>query len=153
MTGSDDLAVRAATSSPRRTPWQAVALEVTAALVAAAAAVMIPVHYLAVRVTFFGAEAVIHDEDVRFYWAVVGVLACGVAASFAGARWRRAGRSFAWHVLVALVGVAVALGFSVTESGPVQDLDRDDRVRQEQADRPGNAVCHSGGDSDECVGG
>lgn len=114
---------------------------------------MIPLHYLAVRVTFFGAEAVIHQEDVRFYWLLVGVLAGAVVASFAGALARRGSRSFAWHILITVLGVAVSLAFSVTTTGPVEDLDRDDPVRQEQPDRPGSPVCHSGGDSDECVGG
>jgi hypothetical protein len=153
MTVGDEVKAHSAMTSGRRTPWQAAALEVAASLVAAGAVVMIPLHYLGARLTFFGAEAVIHEEDVRFYWTLVGVLAVAVGASFAGALWRQAGRAFGWHVLLAVAGVAVALGFSVTEAGPAQDLRRDDTVKEEPAGRPGGSACHSGGDSDECVGG
>jgi len=153
MEESEDLEAQDVTTSMRRAPWQAVALEVTASVLAAGAVVMIPLHYVAARVTFLGAGAVIDEEDVRFYWLLVGVLAAAVVASFAGALWRRASKAFAWHVLITVLGVAVALAFSVTKSGPVEDLDRNDPVKQEQPDRRGSSVCHSGGDSDECVGG
>jgi hypothetical protein len=153
MTLREDEAGTAAATGRRRAPWQAVALEVTAALVAVTALVLIPLHYLAVRVTFLGAEAVIDDENVRFHWVLVGVLAVSVGASFAAAVWRRGGKAFVWHTAVAVAGLLVALTFSVTEAGPVQDLDEDPVRHQPSADRPGSSVCHSGGDSDECVGG
>jgi hypothetical protein len=149
----EDEARAAVTTDGGRAPWQAVALEVTAAVVAVAALVLIPLHYLAVRVTFLGAEAVIDEENVRFHWVLVGVLAVSVGSSFAAALWRRGGGALVWHTAVAVAGLAVALTFSVTETGPVQDLDDDPVRRQPSSDRPGGAVCHSGGDSDECVGG
>jgi hypothetical protein len=153
VTECEDVDAHAVPTSARRVPWRAVALEVTASLLAAGAVVMIPLHYFGARVTFLGAEAVIHHEDVHFYWTLVGVLAVAVIASFAGALWRRGNKAFASHILIAVAGVVVASAFSVTEAGPVQDLDLDDPVKQEQPDHPGSSVCHSGGDSDECVGG
>lgn len=153
MKESQYVVAQVVTTSVRRAPWQAVALEVTASLLAAGAVLMIPLHYFAARVTFFGAEAAIYEENVRFYWILVGVLATAVIASFAGALSRRGSNAFAWHILITVLGVTVALAFPVTKAGPVEDLDRNDPVKQEQRDRSGNWLCHSGGDSDECVGG
>ena len=157
MTGNDDLTAQGVTAqdaTPRttRAPWQAVVLEVTAALVAAGAVVLFPLHYVGARLAFLGDEAVIHDENVRFYWILVGVLAVAVVTSLATALRRRGGKAFAWHVLVAVAGLVMATGFSVTEAGPVRDVDRAplERVRPDQ---PGGSACHSGGDSDECLGG
>jgi hypothetical protein len=122
-------------------------------VVAAIAVVMIPAHYLATRLTFFGAEAVIHEEDVRVYWMLVAALVSGVVASLWGALWRGGRKSFAWHVLVAIVGLAVASALSVTEAGAVDDVERDGSPEQHQPRNPGHSVCLSGGDNDECVGG
>jgi hypothetical protein len=137
----------------RRTPWPAVALEVLAAVVAVVALVLIPLHYAAVRVTFLGAEAVIHEENVLFHWVLRGVLTVAVLASFALALRRRGGKALLWYAVVAVAGLVVASTFSVTETGPVQDRPRDAGRHQPPPDPPGSAVCHSGGDSDECVGG
>jgi hypothetical protein len=153
MKEDEDVEAPVVTASTRRSSWQPVALEVTASLLAAGAVVMIPLHYVAARVTFFGAEAVIYEEDVRSYWLLVGVLTAALVASFAGALWRRGSKAFAWHTFITVLGVVVVLAFSVTKAGPVEDLNRNDPGNREQPDRPGNSVCCSGGDSDECVGG
>ncbi|WP_121253756.1 hypothetical protein [Nocardioides ferulae] len=139
-------------SRPGAAPWQARFVEATGTVAVVGATLLLPLHYLGTRVTFFGAAAVVHAEDVRFYWALVGVLTVAVASSFAGALWRRQGdRHLPRHVTLAILGAAAAVAFSVTESGPVQELDRDDPAGQLP---PGHdSVCHSGGDSAECAGG
>lgn len=142
-----------AASVRRRAPWQAVALEVTASVLAVGAVVLFPLHHVAARLAFLGDQAVIHEEDVRLYWTLVGVLAVAVVASFAGALWRRGRKALAWHGLVAVLGAVAALAFSVTETGSVAELERGDTAQQGDRDRPANAVCHSGGASDECLGG
>ena len=153
METREDADARGATTTVPRAPWQAVALEVTASLLASGAVVLFPLHYVAARLAFLGDQAVIHGEDVRFYWTLVGVLVVAVVASFAGALWRRGRKAFAWHGLVAVLGVAAVLAFPVTKAGPVDDLDRKDVAEREDRDRPAGSVCHSGGDSDECLGG
>ena len=153
MRGHEDVEARDATTSSWRAPWQAVALEVIASLLALGAVVLIPLHYVAARLAFLGDQAVIDADEVRFYWTLVGILAVAVIASFAGALWRRGRKTFAWHTLVAVLGVAAALAFSVTATGSVSELGRDDPTEREQRDRPGGSGCHSGGDSDGCVGG
>jgi hypothetical protein len=73
MKEDEDVEAQVVTAKTRRSSWQPVALEVTASLLAAGAVVMIPLHYVAARVTFFfGAETVIYEEDVRSYWLLVG---------------------------------------------------------------------------------
>ena len=124
-----------------------------ASILALGAVVMIPLHHVAARLTFLGDQAVIHEEDVRFYWTLVGILTVAVIASFAGALWRRGMKTVAWHTLVAGLGVAAALAFSVTATGSVAELDRDAPMERDQRDRRGGSGCHSGGDSDGCVGG
>ena len=47
----------------RRAPWQAVALEVTASVLAFGAVVMFPLHYLAARLAFLGDQAVVHERE------------------------------------------------------------------------------------------
>ena len=153
METRDDADARAATTTVRRAPWQAVVLEVTASVLACGAGVRLPLHHFAARLTFLGDQAVIHEEDVRFDWTLVGILAVTVGASFAGALWRRGRKAFAWHTLVAVLGVAAALAFSVTATGSVAELDRGGPAEQDDRDRPPGSVCHSGGDSDECLGG
>lgn len=149
----DDVLV--ADAAPRSRPWQPAVAEVLASLVATGAMVLIPLHYVGVHLTFFGAPVVIREEDVRTYWLLVGVLALGVVASFGAARWRRARASFAWHAVVAGVGVLAALAFSVTEAGPAQEWPGPlwpERSAPSEPPHPSFA-CHSGGSSDECVGG
>ncbi len=153
MRGRDAVGDRDVPTGSWRAPWQAVVLEITASLLALGAVVMIPLHHVAARLAFLGDQAVIHAEEVRFYWTLVGILALAVIASFAGALWRRGRKMFAGHTLVAVVGVAAALAFSVTATGSVAELDRDDPIEREQPDRRGGSGCHSGGDSDGCVGG
>ena len=153
MQGREDAVTRAATTTVRRAPWQAVALEVTASVLAFGAVVMFPLHYIAARLAFLGDQAVVHEEEVRFYWTLVGVLAVAVLASLAGALWRKGRKTFAWHGLVATLGVVVVVAFPVTATGTVAELDRGDPATPEDRDRPANSVCHSGGDSDECLGG
>ena len=80
METRDDADARAATTTVRRAPWQAVALEVSASVLAFGAVVMFPLHHVAARLTFLGDQAVIHEEDVRFYWTLVGILAVAVIA-------------------------------------------------------------------------
>jgi hypothetical protein len=136
-------------------PWQAVVLELFGSIAACVALLSMPLHYLSTRVTFFNVEAVVHDDDVRTYWVLVAVLVAGVVASFAGALWRRGRKAFVWHVFVAILGLVAALAFSVTQAGPVSELDHD-RPEQSRPDDPGQhgaGVCRSGGDSDECLGG
>lgn len=143
------------TAPQRRRPWQPVAAEVFASLVATAAVILIPLHYVGVHLTFMGAPVVVDDEDVRFYRVLVGVLALAVLASFAAAAWRRAKASFIWHAVVAVVGVLAALAFSVTEVGPAQEWPGPlwpERSAPSDESHP-TSVCHSGGDSDGCVGG
>ena len=153
MPAGEGLDYPALTRGARRSaPWQAVVAEVLTSLTAAGVVVLIPLHYLLVRMTFFGAPTVIHDDDVQKYWMLVGALAVAVVASFAAARWRRGRKTYAWHVFVAVVGVVMAAEFSVAESGPVDHLDRHP-VHQDRQESPGGSACHSGGDSDECVGG
>jgi hypothetical protein len=55
---------------------------------------------------------------VRRYWICVSVLVLGVAGSFAAAALRGGTKSLAWHVFMAIVGLVVAVAFSVTETGP-----------------------------------
>ncbi|QIK76643.1 DUF6234 family protein [Nocardioides piscis] len=115
------------------------------------AAALFPVLYFAVRLAFFGERAVIHPENVRQYWVLVGVLAVSSIAALAAAHRRGGRRALAWHSLVAAMGLVLALLFSVSEPGQVDQPDRTPEPR-EQPDR-GASVCHSGGGSDECVGG
>ena len=155
MTMEHDVATRPAGTDRPRAPWQAVVLELFGSLMVVIALASMPLHYLSTRVTFFGVQPVVHDDDVRTYWILVSVLIAGVVASFAGALWRRARKAFVWHFLVAILGLVGALAFSVTQAGPVSELDHD-RPAQTGLDDPGRhgaGVCRSGGDNDECVGG
>ncbi len=153
MTGARYVAGRTVTTTLRPAPWQATALEVVSSLVAAVMLLAIPFHYADVHVTWMSSEPVIiYAEDVHRYWWWVTLLAVGVVGSFIGAWWRHGNKAFAWHILVAVVGVVLALAFSVTEAGNVEDLDRQP-APQEQTDPPSNSACHSGGDSKDCVGG
>ncbi len=99
--------------------WPAVVLELLGSVVAAFALLSLPLHYIWTRVTFFGDAAVVHADDVRSYWTLVAALTVGVVASFAGALWRGGRKAFAWHAIVAVLGLVAALAFPVTQAGPV----------------------------------
>ena len=140
-----------------RRPRTAAVVEIVASLVASGTVVLIVLHYVGVHLTFFGAPVVIREDDVQRYWVLVSVLAAAMLVSVAAAGWRRARGSFVWHGVVAVAGVLVATTFPVTEVGELPD--QSDPAWSERpepsapSDPVGGAVCRSGGDSDECVGG
>jgi hypothetical protein len=126
------------------------AVEVIAALVALGAIGAVFLNYVGAHLTFFGDPVVIDEEEVRNYWIGVSVLGVSVAATLLAATLRGATRAYWWHLPVALVAVMVAVLFSVTQAGPIEP---EQPARQRPSDAPAGTVCHSGGDSHECVGG
>jgi hypothetical protein len=119
MTTEPDETTHPLDTDHRRAPWPAVVLELLGSVVAAFVLVSLPLHFLSTRVTFFGDQAVVHADDVRTYWTLVAALTVGVVASFAGALWRGGRKAFWWHTPVAILGLAAALAFAVTQAGPV----------------------------------
>ncbi|HET9423503.1 MAG TPA: DUF6234 family protein [Nocardioides sp.] len=135
-------------SNSRRQAYAAV--ETIASLIALGAMGAVFLNYMGAHLTFFGDPVVIDDEEVRNYWIGVSVLGVSLLAALVAGSLRGARRSFLWHVPVALVAVAVALLFSVTQAGPVG---RGQPVQPEPTNPPAGRACHSGGDSHECPGG
>jgi hypothetical protein len=135
-------------SNNRRQAYAAV--ELVASLVTLGAMGAVFLNYVGAHLTFFGDEVVIDDEEVRYYWTGVAVLGVSVLATLAAAALRGARRAYLWHIPVALVAVAAALLFSVTQAGPVE---REQPAQPEPSHTPAGRACHSGGDSHECPGG
>ena len=125
-------------------------VELIAALVAVGAIAAVFLNYVGAHLAFFGDEVVIDDEEVRYYWTGVAVLGASVVATLVAAALRGARRAYLWHVPVALLAIAVALLFSVTQAGPVE---RERPAQPEPSHTPAGRACHSGGDSHECAGG
>ncbi len=113
-----------------------------------AAIVAVFLNYVAAHLSFFGQPVLIDPEDMRNYWVCVSGLVLSVLASFAVAWWRGATKSFVWHSIMALIGLIVSVLFAVTQTGaPVSPQPEPPQPP------PSGSVCHSGGDSSECVGG
>ena len=136
------------TTDKTQQQWKPQLIEAVASLTTLAAIAAIFLNYIGSHLTFFGEPVDIDPEEVRFYWIAVAVLAAGLVASFGAATWRRARKSYVWHSLMAAVGLVVAGGFAVTQTGPPVSPEPEPR----EPARYGSA-CHSGGDSDDCVGG
>jgi hypothetical protein len=147
----DELGARSAPPSRDRSPRWQVVLEIVASVMAVDASVLILLNYLKAHVTFFGAPVHVDAQQVQHYWALVAVLTVAALVSVSAAVRRRARRALAWHLAIAAVGVLVALTFPVTHVGLVQD--EPDPGRSERPEDPGTSACHSGGDSDKCLGG
>jgi hypothetical protein len=126
------------------------AVEVLASLVTLGAIGAVFLNYVGAHLAFFGDPVVIDEQEVRSYRTCVAVLGVSVVAALVVASLRGAKRSFLWHVPMALVAVAVALLFSVTQAGPVV---HEQPGQRDSTDTPSGHACHSGGDSHECPGG
>lgn len=85
------------------------------------------------------------DSNRPVRWLVV--LGVAFTLAFAAAPWRSglAGRSLYWHAVVLAAGLLAGAVFHVALAGP-------DPEPVPVPDRSGS-VCHSGGDSNECIGG
>ena len=122
-------------------------LEGLASTAAVVLIVALALNWFGAHLTFFGDPVVIDDQEVRHYWFIVGLLALSLIASWVGAARRGARAAWAWHALVAVMGLAAALLFAVTSAGPVGD--------EPEPPRPARTGprCYSGGDAHECPGG
>lgn len=113
--------------------------------------VYLPLHYLGSRLCFFGECSQPGPDEIRTYRIVVVALVVTLVATFVVAARRRARWAFAWHVTVALAGLAAAVLFSMPSVGIADapgDAPRDDPPS------PGHdyVPCHSGPPND-CPGG
>jgi hypothetical protein len=104
-------------SNNRRQVYAAV--EVFASLVTMGAIGAVFLNYVGAHLTFLGDPVVIDEQEVRGYWTCVAVLGVSVTVTFVAATLRGARRAYYWHLAVALIAVASALLFSVTQAGPV----------------------------------
>lgn len=127
--------------------WMAGLVEAAASLLALFSMGALLINKAEVTVAFLGTTPTVTSENVSTYQHWLTTLAGAVVVSFGAALWRTgsAGRSLYWHGLVLLAGVLSAVAFHVALESGAPDLEP---VR----DRSG-PVCHSGGDSEECVGG
>jgi hypothetical protein len=132
--------------STEQRSWGGV-VESLASLVSLVLVVALAANWFSAHLTFFGDPVVIDDEDVRNYWVIVGLLAASLLATWVGAARRGARGAWVWHALVAVVGLAAALVFSVTTVGPVTD--------EPEPTPPSHngPLCYSGGDARGCPGG
>ncbi|MDQ4053334.1 MAG: hypothetical protein M3237_11635 [Actinomycetota bacterium] len=99
--------------------WKPQLVEAVASLTTMAAVAAILLNYIGAHLTFFGEAVDIDPEAVRNYWIAVAVLVASLVASFGAAARRRARKSFAWHSLMAVIGLIASVGFAVTQTGPV----------------------------------
>jgi len=104
-------------SNNRRQVYAAV--EVLASLVTLGAIGAVFLNYVGAHLAFFGDPVVIDDQEVHGYWTCVAILGVSVTVTFGAAALRGATRAYFWHLAVAVVAVASALLFSVTQAGPV----------------------------------
>ena len=119
-----------------------------ASLTTVAATGWIFMNYVGAHLSFFGDPVVIYQESVTKYWVGLAAFGCSMLVAFVAAWRREANGAFIWHAGTALVGLIVSFAFAVTQTGIPQQPPPPDLPEQR-----GNSVCHSGGDSDGCIGG
>jgi hypothetical protein len=129
--------------SAGRARWKPVATETVMSLLALLSIGGLFFNYLNVYLTFFGESVTVTRTDVRWYQFFVGLLIVAVVGSFAASIWRGGTKSKVWHALVALLGLAAAVVFSVSL----------DQLEQDDPPQTPSIGCHSGGDSQGCPGG
>lgn len=127
-------------------------LEAALSVVSVGLIAFLPLHYIGAHLCFFGECSQPGPDEIRTYRLVVAALVVTVGATLAVAFRRRARWAFAWHGMVAVTGVAVAVVFAmptiVDLTGDPRDPARDDPPTP----IPGNVPCHSG-PPDDCPGG
>jgi Family of unknown function (DUF6234) len=122
-------------------------LEGMASVVAVVAICGLFVNWFGAHLALFGEPVVIHAEDVRNYWTILGVLVASVPLTFVLAGLRRAPRAWGWHLVVAGLGAVAAIAFAVTSTGTPTD-----EPEPSPPHRSG-PLCYSGGDNTGCPGG
>ena len=135
---------------PKKPSKEALATcEVLSAIVAVCAIPVVVLVNIGAHLAFFGEPDVITSDEVDDYWKCITVLGVAMTATFVFAALRGARSTFVWYGVIALLGLAVSLAFSVTQTGPV----RPEPPAAPPSHAPGAPPCYSGGDSHECPGG